>query len=101
MVLVVLGLTCAAGEQNAWGGDPYTVTDLGTLGGMQSEAFAVNASGQVAGWSNVNSSATDAFLDSGSAMVDFGTLGNNQGGAARGINSSGQVVGFVYNSANH
>jgi probable HAF family extracellular repeat protein len=38
------------------------ITDLGTLGGTQSAAYAVNNLGQVTGWAHTASEATDVFL---------------------------------------
>jgi probable HAF family extracellular repeat protein len=52
--------------------------DLGTLGGLQSSAAAINASGQVVGYSdnnNPNSPEVHAFLYTGGSMHDLGTLG--------------------------
>src|SRR5262249_22881872 len=73
------------------------VTDLGTLGGSQSNATAVNANGQGVGWSNPRSSMTQhAFLWSApDGMVDLGTLGGAQSNATA-ISSSGQVVGWAH-----
>ena len=69
----------------------YTVTDLGTLGtnsrGSYSQAFCINANGQVAGQSSASSSSmTDpAFLYSNGTLSSIGTLGGEYG-QARGIN---------------
>ena len=54
--------------------------DLGTLGGSQSSATAINASGEVAGDSNVTGDAAQhAFAYTGTpgsgTMADLGTLG--------------------------
>src|ERR1039458_9086707 len=67
------------------------ITDLGTLGGTQSWASGINASGQVVGSAQIAGDATwHAFLYSGGIMTDLGTLGGYT--AAIGINASGQVV---------
>src|SRR6266704_2464509 len=71
-----------------------TVTDLGTLGGdLTSRAFAINALGQVVGYSNTASGAKHAFLWANGTMQDLGTLGGEVSGAS-GINRLGQVAGF-------
>ena len=58
------------------------MTDLGTLGGIISEAFAVNRSGDVVGVSN-----GDAFLVHNGKMTDLGP------GEAFGINDFGEIAG--------
>jgi probable HAF family extracellular repeat protein len=82
--------------------------DLGTLGGPDSWAAAVNESGQVAGWAFTNSTPNlvtniptqDPFLWQDGRMIDLGTLGGTEGvtgsfgGVGGGaINRRGQVVG--------
>lgn len=68
-------------------------TDLGTLGGTQSEALGVNNLTQVVGWSYVASGAEHAFLwTKASGMQDLGTLGGSASHAYA-INDNGQVVG--------
>jgi probable HAF family extracellular repeat protein len=71
------------------------ISDLGTLGGEDSEGNGINASGQVTGWSAINmqTSVFHAFLYSDGTMHDLGTLG---GADSRGfaISESGQVVGW-------
>jgi probable HAF family extracellular repeat protein len=73
-----------------------SMLDLGTLGGRYSEAFAINASGQVVGdATTANASQGDhAFLYSNGSMLDLGTLGG-AASLAYGINASGQVVGYA------
>ena len=69
--------------------------DLGTLGGTtDSEAYGINASGEVVGysWTRFNA-AFHAFLYSGGVMHDLRTLGGTYSDAS-GINASGQVVGW-------
>lgn len=85
----------------------YTMTDLGTLGGSQSTATAINASGQIVGWSSTSSGPAHsngpvhAFLYSGnSPMQDLGTLLGGTSSHATGINGSGQIVGYASTSDN-
>jgi probable HAF family extracellular repeat protein len=77
--------------------DPATgMHDIGTLGGDYAAPYAVNASGQVVGYSRTtNSGETHAFLYSGGVMQDLDTLGCIDS-AAYAINSSGQAVGWAY-----
>src|SRR3954468_12922134 len=78
----------------------YTVTDLGTLGGSESFANGLNASGQVSGASYMLGDAdyhtflwkpTTANSSSGT-KTDLGTLGGSQS-FGNALNSSGQVAG--------
>ena len=68
--------------------------DLGTLGGTRSAARAVNASGQVVGFSTTTGdTGSRAFLwTQAGGMIDLGTLGG-AGSSAVAVNASGQVVG--------
>ena len=66
--------------------------DLGTLGGYGSTAYAINASGQVAGDAETSAGQGHAFLYSNGTMQDLGTLGGTDS-QAYGINASGEVVG--------
>jgi probable HAF family extracellular repeat protein len=76
----------------------YRLYDLSTLGGEESEAYAINDHGQVVGWSRA---AYDpvyvgypqrAFLYENGTMKDLGTLGGCCS-HAYGINNKGWVVG--------
>src|SRR5882757_5569879 len=63
--------------------------DLGTLGGKNSYAFGINASGQVVGVANRSDGVYDAFLwTSTTGMQDLGSLGG-LGSEATAINASG------------
>jgi|SRR5215469_2554059 len=75
--------------------------DLGTLGGPDAQAFALNESGQAAGISYINSTpdpvtgvpTADPFLwTEGQGMIDLGSLGGVFGTAGL-VNNRGQVVG--------
>lgn len=66
-----------------------SMTDLGTLGGVASEVYGINDSGQMVGEAN----AGYAFLYSDGTTTYLGTLGGTYSGAYS-INNSGQVVGW-------
>jgi probable HAF family extracellular repeat protein len=70
------------------------LTDLGTLGGTNSYPYAVSASGQLVGGSEISGNvAGHAFSWTGAGgMIDLGTLGGSASGAT-GVGDSGQVVG--------
>jgi probable HAF family extracellular repeat protein len=71
----------------------YSITDLGTLGGSSSQAFAVNASGAVTGVSATTGGVEDAFLwTAAGGMQDLGSLGGS-GSIGTAINTAGNVVG--------
>lgn len=74
--------------------------DLGTFGGAESEAYSINASGQISGFAQTMSE-DHAFLISSGNMMDVGaTLGgelvNSYG---LGLNDLGHVVGIAYTSS--
>lgn len=70
--------------------------DLGTLGGGNSIAYAINDFGTVVGQADLANSETHAFLWTKlGGMQDLGTLGGSES-VAFGINNVGQVVGESY-----
>ena len=72
-----------------------TVTELGTLGGANSYATAINNGGQVIGHAGTTSGFDHAFTETGRSMQDLGTL---DGGCsyAYGINDAGTIVGYSW-----
>ncbi len=86
---ILSGALCAP---SAFAG-PVLLYDYGTLGGTSAYATAINASGQVVGYSTTASGATHAFLLSAGHMTDLGTLGG-AASYAEAINDNGTVVGY-------
>ncbi|MFM2295463.1 MAG: hypothetical protein RLZZ350_1876 [Verrucomicrobiota bacterium] len=86
------------GATNGVAGNPQ-MTDLGTLGGTDSDAYDVNLSGQVAGFSLDGSGTFRACrFNTNGTITDIGA--QISGGLVQsygyGINQSGQVVGSAY-----
>jgi probable HAF family extracellular repeat protein len=74
--------------------------DLGTLGGANSSAAAINSSGVIVGSADTISngvSYSHPFVYRSGVMADLGTLARLTGSATA-INRSGQIVGYVQNS---
>src|SRR5262245_31910176 len=71
----------------------YTVTDIGTLGGSNSIAYAINSSGMVAGSANTTGQSDlikqTGFLWYGGQPIPLGTLG---GSACPDCSSEGSAV---------
>jgi probable HAF family extracellular repeat protein len=92
-------LLCGAARVSA----EYIITDLGTLGGKQSAAQAINAAGQVVGYAYISPEGAHAFLYGNGQMTNLGAMPNLKAyGAspyspsyATGVNASGQVVFYV------
>jgi probable HAF family extracellular repeat protein len=77
-----------------------TVTDLGTLGGVETEAMAINNRGVVVGYAITATSSTvqaDAFVSDGSGLISLDSLLIPGSGwdmrSAYGINDAGQIAG--------
>lgn len=87
--------TASLAAASAAGAASYTFTDLGGLSGGNDhgEGFAINNSGQVAGYSDGR-----AFLwDKDLGMIDLGDLsGGALSGAGLALNDSGVVAGIAF-----
>ncbi|MBU4274130.1 MAG: hypothetical protein KKA28_20060 [Planctomycetes bacterium] len=96
MLMVVIFLALGVLPASVQASAPYVFHDLGTLGGSESSAQAINNIGQVAGSATTSSGQTHAFLYPypGGPMQDLGTLGGDS--YANGINDQGQVVGCFW-----
>ena len=84
----------------------YNITNLGTLsGGTNSEAEAINASGQIVGYSESVSGSDDLNLDdtafsySSGVMSSLGTYSGGGNSYATSINTGGTIAGWAYNSS--
>src|SRR5205807_988709 len=76
----------------------YEIIDLGTLGGNLGQALAINARGQVVGWSETASRIRHAFLWEDGVMQDLGTLAGGFSSASA-INNRGDIAGFSTDAA--
>lgn len=77
-----------------WSG---SATDLGTLGGKDSYALAINDQGTSVGWSTIGASGyTHAVVWDSQGIHALGTLNPQEFSQATSINNEGDIVGFVY-----
>jgi probable HAF family extracellular repeat protein len=95
-LLAFVGLTL---RSEARGDLLYSFTDLGTLGGPDSNAYGVNASGQVAGASALPGGTTEhGVVFSNGHLTDVGTIATGLNSFALAINDNGQVAGWTNNN---
>jgi probable HAF family extracellular repeat protein len=71
---------------------PYSITDLGSLGGGRTSPMGINNRGAVVGFCATVDGLSRAFLYTGGSLVDLGTLGGNESFAYR-ISDDGIIVG--------
>lgn len=70
------------------------MADIGTLGGVQSHANDINASGVIVGQADSAAEPYNAFVYSNGVMTNLGALGGVHFSEAFGVNSAGDVVGM-------
>ena len=92
----VVGNIDAAGATHGFLNAGGTYTDLGTLGGTNSNANGINDAGQIVGGSDNGSGQFHAYLYTSGKMSDLGTLGGDRSEAFA-INNHGVVVGDAGN----
>lgn len=84
---------------SAWVWDHGVLTGLGTLGGYQPEAHAINGARQVVGYDQAQGGAMGVghgFLWDNGTMKDLGALFDGGLSTASGLNGGGDVVGWGY-----
>lgn len=92
------GFVWTSGATDGVPGNPQ-MEALGTLGGAISEAYSINASGQITGYAQT-SAADHAFRYNNGTMTDIGELlgSNLPNSYGYGINAAGHVAGTAYKS---
>ena len=85
------------GQAFLWQNHVYT--SLGTLGGSQSYANAINDQNLVVGWSHDSSGLRRAFSWNGSTLNNIGTAFTAET-VAEAVNQSGEIVGWRDNGVN-
>jgi probable HAF family extracellular repeat protein len=75
-------------------GIPSLIPDLG---GDYSIAFAINDSGQYAGYSRTVGGTFRAYFFDGTNAIDLGSLPGYAHSTAMGVNDTGTVIGFTFN----
>ena len=96
--LLLAGMAVASSGGATQAEARWVVISLGTLGGKEGQANAINNKGQVVGSAEVRVGVQHAFLWQKGRMVDLGTFGGAEGWAAD-INERSQVVGLAATKA--
>ena len=92
-------LVTGGGKLDSWSAD----IALGSLGGANGAAYALNNSNEVVGWSQIASGAQHAFLYANGAMTDLNSLIPVSSGivltSAVGIDAAGEIVAYGTDSS--
>lgn len=94
---LMAGFIIAGDVTHAATGNGSSVSDLGTLPGYAASAWAINASGEVAGVATSNTSEVALLWKRGSLTI-IGGLPGDDISVAQGINNRGDVVGVSWSS---
>ena len=73
---------------------PYSIIDIGTLGGDSSAASGLNNLGDVVGVATTAGGESHAFLHRNGELFDLGTLPGGSSSHATAINDRGDIVGY-------
>ncbi len=98
MIGVGLGLGAAASGAAPPDAFPYSLSDLGTLGGAESAVTALNAYGAAGGYAQLDGGAYHAFIASAGERSDLGTLGGANS-YLYALNNAGQAAGWSQTAA--
>jgi len=93
LALILISAILAPTPRAQSGPGPYTLVDLGTLGGLSAQANDMNENGQITGYATNSSNWTRAFRWDDGQMTDLGNLGGTAG-VGLAINGLGHVVGY-------
>jgi probable HAF family extracellular repeat protein len=94
LVALALGAAPPVPGANLPAAPGYVITDLDSLGGGQTVPIALNARGDVAGYSTTKAGQIHAFLlPANGLMMDLGSMGGTAS-YAMGLNNRGDVVGY-------
>ncbi len=97
-LVIALGAACLSSGAQTTTPPPYvyTITDLGALPGYSySAGYAINASGDVAGYSATSTGIFHAVLFQRGKTIDLGVVPGANGSIAYGVNGYDQVTGEV------
>ena len=73
---------------------PYTVVDLGTLGGLSTQPSDINSQGQIVGYSTTGGSSARGFVWEDGSMTALPPLSGGFASFANAVNGPGHVVGY-------
>jgi probable HAF family extracellular repeat protein len=91
-IIGLLLISAALGSANTI----YSITNLGGMGGSESNAFAINAGGTAVGWAETPTGSYQAFVSNNGGALQNLSAPSASDIYAYGINGSGTVAGTAY-----